>query len=278
MQNNIRCLLAACQQLGIDYTALDTDQHCVRIQLAGQWHYFTANRTPFNPESLANICLDKQHTYDILHPYIQMPLTRHFLDPHTSPQYQCYLKYRSLTAILKAIAETFDYPVVIKPNRGALGINVTLCHDESQVEQALQQIFDHDSRRYDYIAIAQHYIPPHQEYRLVCFRGEPVLLYQRCNTEDSTFNVRYWETGYSLHIEDKTCLTELATFAQPIFDTLAIPYVGLDILRGLDGQLYLLELNSAPRYDHFIEQHGDEAVIAVYRKLLQTFASANMQL
>ncbi len=55
-------------------------------------------------------------------------------------------------------------------------------------------------------------------------------------------------------------------FVRPVYATLPIGFVGFDIVRSTDGQLYLLELNSSPRFDHVIDGNGQACVIEMYKK------------
>ena len=273
MQNHTRCLIQACQRLNIPYQIIGKAQHCIQVNIAGQWRLFSSNRTPFNSEAIADICRDKKHTYDLLCSKIPMPKTESFLDPQVEAQYAKYLYHHDMQAILSEITKHFNYPIVIKPNRGALGCNVNLCHSSSQTESAINAIFSHQSRHYDYLALAQEYIPTAQEYRFVCFKQQPLLLYKRCNHAITNFNVRYWENGYAEHSQDAILIEELREFIAPVFAAIDLVYVGFDIVKTTNGEWMLLELNSAPRYDHFIEQYGDEFVITAYQRMLEITAS-----
>ena len=121
----------------------------------------------------------------------------------------------------------------------------------------LETVFDKHSHLYDYVALAQEFIPTAHEYRLVCYKQTPVLAYARSGGP-STFNARYWEgaSARAVLIEQAALLDELAAFVRPVYGVLDLGFVGFDIVRAVDGRLYLLELNSGPRFDRVIATNG----------------------
>ena len=269
MESYIKCLIKACQDIGLDYQFLDREKNFVCIKLNGETLHFQINRTPFNSAVMAGICKDKEHAYLMFKNSIKMPNTIGFLDYTVEERYQKYLTYKSMQEIIDRIEEAFSYPFVIKKNKGSFGINVFLCHNRGQAITSINTIFNKKSNQYDYIALAQDYIPYDKEYRLICFRGEAVLAYERLS-DNSKFNARYWETGKgrAKHETDQDIIDNLVSFVHPAFGVKGLEYIGFDILKGKDGNYYLLELNSGPKYDHFIKWNGENAVVAMYKKIL----------
>ena len=270
MQHHIRCLTEACKQLNVEFSFLDEEQNLVELLIHRKSFIFQSNRTPFNTEALAGICLDKGHTWQVLHTHLRMPQTLAFMDIEVAPKYRNYLRYHSLDAIIETIESVLTYPLVVKRNRGALGNNVFLCQDRAEAETALRRIYNKTLPGYDYVALAQEFIPSRQEYRLVCFRGEPVLLYERY-AGDKLFKALYWEgaEGRPILVEDEVLIQEQMAFLQPMFERLRPGYVGVDLLRSMSGEWVLLELNSGPRVDHFIERHGPARIVAMYARIVQ---------
>jgi len=218
---------------------------------------------------MAGICKDKEHAYLVFNHSVCMPKTIGFLDYTVEEKYQKYLFYKSSEEIIERIEQEFTYPLVIKKNKGSFGINVFLCHNRKQVIASINTIFNKKSNQYDYVALAQDYVPHEKEFRLICFRGEAVLAYERVS-DNSTFNARYWESGNgrAKHLTDQKIIDDLVSFVSPAFCIKGLEYVGFDILKGKDGNYYLLELNSGPKYNHFIDHNGDEAVVTMYKKIL----------
>lgn len=268
METHIKCLTQACNNQQIKYQYLDAEKNFIRVAL-GDGLLFQQNRTPFNTEVIASICKDKEHTYQLLHKQIAMPKTIGFLDFNTHDQYQQYVNYPSQQAVINKIEQEFNYPLVIKRNNGALGINVFLCHDREMTATALGEIFNRMNYSYDYIALAQEYIQPAQEFRVVFFRGELLLCYQRVS-ENKAFGARYWDTnkGHALPIDNQEELSRLTQFAQPALKLPGLNYVGLDIIKNTEGEYHLLEMNSGPKYNHYVQSCGEKAIIELYEKML----------
>lgn len=270
MQRNINCLIRACENLGIDYKFVDKEKNLVCITSNEHTVYFKISITPFNLQIHAEICEDKMHTYSLLNSLVNMPKTIQFLDYNTDEKYQKYLKYKSEDAIIDKIEETFDYPLIIKQNRGSLGINVYLCPNQKESRNALQNIFNKASKDYDYVAIAQEFISTKEEYRLVCAYGEYGLAYVRGNADG--FNQQYWERGeLATLITKQDLIDELYQFVKPIFPVFDIPWVGFDIIRAQDNSLYLIEMNSKPRFEHIMESNGEALIIKMYEQTLKRF-------
>ena len=269
METYLTCLIKACQKIGLDYQFLDKEHNFIRVYTGSDPLYFQINKTPFNTAVMSGICIDKEHSYLLFRNSINMPKTIGFLDYNVAAQYRKYLSYKSLKEIMDKIEMEFTYPVIIKKNKGGLGINVFLCQDREQVRESLKTIYNKKSSEYDYVALAQEYLPHKREFRLVCFRGEAVLAYERVS-DNSKFNARYWESGKgrAKHVTDQKIIDDLVSFVRPTFGITGLEYVGFDILMRNDGNYYLLELNSGPKYDHFIKCNGDEAVVAMYKKIL----------
>jgi len=271
MEKHIKCLIKACDNLNITFAPIDKESNFLRIDVSGKYEYFQVNRTPFNSEVVYCICKDKMHSYELVYDKINMPKTLSFLDCQVDEKYRKYIKHDSELAVIAAIESELEYPVVIKKNQGALGENVYLCRNRDDATTAIQTIFNKQSNTYDYIALAQQYIPTQEEYRLVCAFGKPVLTYQRGNA--SEFNKEYWLHGEdALLIEDLKLIDELYQFVKPIYSIIDIGFVGFDIIRGKDDKLYLIELNSSPRFDHIIDASGEKCVIEMYEKSLSLFS------
>jgi glutathione synthase/RimK-type ligase-like ATP-grasp enzyme len=266
MENNIKYLVEACEASGFTYEFIDVDQNFVRVKLDSGWQYFELNKTPFNTEVAYCICKDKSHTYQLLKNKIAMPKTLDFLDFKVDPKYLQYKHHNSVASALHHIEENLTYPIVVKCNKGALGVNVFMCEDDLQTEKAFDEIFDHQSRVYDYIALAQQYIVSKAEYRLLCVYGQPAFAYRRGQTSAS-FNAKYWEKGeHAELVTDETLFKRLVEFVAPVHAELPMGLVGYDIILDEHDELYLIELNASPQFNNFIKHNSVDPVIDLYKK------------
>lgn len=269
MHTHIRALSQAAAQLQISHKLLDQAGNLLRLEHGGQRLLFQSNHTPFNDEAQGWICLDKGYTYDILREVVAMPRSLTILDFAVPERYREYLQLQTPEDAVAAIEASFAYPLVVKRNRGALASNVFLCRERVEVFSALTTIFDRRSHRFDFAALAQEFLPAAREYRVVCFRGEVVFAYERV-IDGEDFKAAYWTRpgGEPRLIEDADALASFQRWAAPIFAELPLGFVGLDVLETHDGRWVLLELNSAPRFDHIAEVAGIEPVVAMYRRVL----------
>lgn len=276
MDNNARCIVAACNKLDLKYEILDPEGNLLRVYYSDQWNYFQKNRTPLNVESVYGICKDKGHTYHILKDTVRMPKTLSFLDWNTDKKYKKYVKHNSLEKIVERVEKEFSYPVVAKMNSGALAKNVFYCKDRGSLIQSIETVFSHQSRSYDYIVLVQEYIKRHKEYRLVCFDQKPLLLYERFS-DNTTFNTRYWEkkNGRLINISDSAVLDMLMEFVLPVFKVFPVLFVGFDIMIQPDNNIWLIELNSSPRFDNYINTFGDKKIISLYLHIFSSISGNN---
>lgn len=270
MERHISCLVEACTRLALNYEFIDNEKNFVRVRIQDRWEYFEVNKTPLNTEVEYGICKDKMHSYELLNKYVNMPKTIPFLDFEIEEKYKKYLAYDSIESALSEIEVRLDYPAIIKPNKGALGSNVYFCENHEQVASSFSTIFNKKSKDYDYIALAQQFIYQKFEYRLVCVHGNPFLLYQR-GSGGRRFNAKYWEAGEVANLIDDEPLTqELFDFVKPVFTQIRLGLVGFDIIRDKNDELYLIELNSSPKFDHVIEGGGRDQVVEVYVEVLKS--------
>lgn len=265
----IKCLIKAANSLNLPYECYDKEHNFISTDLGEKKLTFQKNRTPFNSEVEASICLDKEYTYQLLKNYIKMPPTIGYLDPKCFQSFPEYTIFRDISLILSDIENHFNYPFVLKKNRGALSKNVFLCHNSEEAESSLKTIFDQASNHYDYVALAQTFIPTQKEYRVVFFNQKPILAYERFGG-DQLFNASYWEheQGSAILIKDSRLLQKFKEFAEPIFDKLNLGFVGLDIIVDINGDWHLIELNSSPKFTHFIQHNGENQVVEMYRTIL----------
>jgi len=273
MLTNIKMLLAACNKLAIEYQILHPHQNLVKVNIGDRDFFFTNYSTPLTPQSIAEIFKDKQYFYQVFQDVVKMPRTLSFVSPYCDRKYQEYLKFSSIDQIINEIENNFDLPIIIKRNRGSGGNNVFKCDDLLQIRNALEQIFNVNSKNYDYVALAQEPINIVKEYRCVCLNKEQVILYDKDFSQAAfTGNLSplHWEGAIAKQVSDRQIIADIDQFIQPIFQKMpAIAYVGLDIAVDNCGIYWLIEANSHPNFDIFIRDNGEEAIVELFQKILQ---------
>lgn len=269
MEANIKSLVQACQINDIPYQFIDNHQNYMII--AGK-HHFHHNRTPFNNQSMAQVCKDKKHQYELLKNKVNMPKTMDFLDYNVKKKYQTYVTYKCLDDIIEQIENNFSYPLVIKKNKGALGIHVFLCQNQDEARVAINTVFDKSLPEYDYVVLAQEFIKTKKEIRVVFYDGKARLSYERY-FGDVKFGARYWEglNGKTIPLLDQTIINKATEVFRQAVTLPGLSYVGLDIIIDENDNFFLIELNSGPKFNNYIFNHGDNAVVAMYSEILKDY-------
>ncbi|MFN6536697.1 MAG: RimK family alpha-L-glutamate ligase [Nostoc sp. EkiNYC01] len=275
MLDNVSLLLQACENLNISYEIIYPAENLIKVKFNNKHHYFCNYSTPLINQAVAKIVKDKEYTYHILNKKIKLPRTMGFLSPLCDTKYKMYLKFPTIEDIILEIKENFETPVIVKRNSGSSGHNVFLCQNQDEIENALKEIFNLNSK-YDYVAIAQELIPIKSEYRAVFLNKELVLLYEKDITNANfTGNLSplHWDGAKAKYISDSKILSEIDNFARPIFEELDLDYGGLDIVLDKDNQYWLIEINSHPNFTIFTRDNGKEHALKVFEKILISLAS-----
>ena len=270
---NIEILLAACQELNIPYEILHPSQNLIRLKHGGEEYYFSNYRTPFNSESIAQIFKDKEYTYQLLNGKINTPRTLGFVSPQCEEKYKKYLSFPDIESIVLEANKKFAFPVILKKNCGSGGNNVFLCETREQIKEALEIIFNVNSKDYDDVVIAQEYIEIAHEYRAVFCKEKLVLLYDKDKSQAKfagNLSPLHWEGAKAKHIINPTLMSEIEDFVKPVFAEIAINYAGFDIALDKNGAYWLIEINSSPHYDIFVRDNDRQIVVTMFKGVLET--------
>ena len=275
MLTNIKMLLEACKKLSIEYEILHPNQNLVKVNIRDREYYFTNYSTPLTPQSVAEIFKDKQYFYQVFRDVVKMPRTLSFISPYCDQKYKEYLHYSTIEEIITEIENTFELPVIVKRNRGSGGNNVFKCSDLLQIRNALDCIFNVNSKNCDYVALAQEPINIIKEYRSVCLNHEQIVLYDKdISQAEFTGNLSplHWEGAIAKQVRSEETIAAIDEFIKPIFQKMPIPYVGLDIALDDHQNYWLIEANSHPNFDIFIRDNGEDAIIELFEKILKLLA------
>jgi glutathione synthase/RimK-type ligase-like ATP-grasp enzyme len=267
---NTRCLKEAARRLNIPVTTHDDNGNFISLEL-DKPYYFANATTPFNGGVEAKICKDKEFAYKLLKNSVKMPRTIGFVNPDCEEQYKKYLKFFSHDEIVDEILKQFKLPVIVKMNAGSLGANVFKCQSREEILRALEAIFNINSSTFDYVALAQEYIDIKEEFRVVIYNREVVLAYKKDISEAAfTGNLSplHHENAKAIIINDQKLIDRFSKLIQLVFSKLDIMFAGLDIIIDTKGEMYLLELNAQPGFNHLVQDNGDEPLIAMYTKIL----------
>ena len=276
MLTNIKMLLEACKKQSIACEILHPSQNLVKVIIGDRDYYFTNYSTPLTPQSVAEIFKDKQYFYQVFQDVVKMPRTLSFISPYCDEKYKEYLQFSSIDEIIAEIEKDFELPIILKRNRGSGGSNVFRCHDPLQMRKALEHIFNTNSKSYDYIALAQESINIVKEYRCVCLNGEQVILYDKDFSQAEfigNLSPLHWEGAIAKQVNDAQVIQAIDQFIQPIFQKMAIAYVGLDVALDDRENYWLIEANSHPNFDIFIRDNGEEAIINLFQRILEYLKS-----
>ena len=271
MNQNIKALTAACDRLGIPYQSHHKTNNLISVTVGGTCYAFVNWTTPLNPHSIMKLCQDKDYFYSFYHDVILMPQTSSFLNPYSEEKYGQYLDSTTIFGIIEQVEASFSYPLIVKKNRGSWGTNVFKINGRRQLEKGLLDIFNMSSSRFDYIGLAQEFVDIEIEYRAIFLNGEYQFAYEkRVDNAEFSGNLSplHWEGSKASTVRDISAQNALKAFCAPLFTKLMIPFCGLDIALDKQGQLWLIEANSSPGFDHIIKHEGAEEIIALYEKIL----------
>ena len=276
MNQHIVCLQQACDELAIPYSQIGKSPFFINVKLAGKNNYFIGNEVPFNSAMVARICEDKAYTSELLDGLVTFPKHISFLDPDCDERYRPLVRFKNSSEISGAILSQFELPVVLKPNRGLQGVNIFKCENDRDIQQAIAAIFNKQSPTYDYLLLAQTYIPIEHEYRVTVFNQKIVLVYEK-DFSQATFvgnlSPFHWEGTIARVTTDPNLRHRLAAFIQPIYQRLDLMYGGLDIAVDKTGQLWLFEINTKPAYTYLVRDNGPRILVDLYKEILQTTAA-----
>jgi glutathione synthase/RimK-type ligase-like ATP-grasp enzyme len=273
MNVNISSLIKACNDLRLEYSQIDNHGDFFQVKIKNKLFFFHDVVTPLNSEIVSKIALDKEFTYQLLNQSINMPKTMGYLDPEVKREKLNYVKFKNIHEIVSDINKYFEFPVIIKRNSGRAGNNVFLVNNDSEIEESLNIIFSKNTKKYDYIALAQEKINIQKEYRVIVLDGNIQLIYLKDNSNGKfagNISPLHYENANAVLILDDGIKTKLQKFIEPIFDRLDFKYGGLDIAVDESGKLWLIEINTKPGFEYFAKDNGAEAIVDLYKNILRS--------
>lgn len=278
MNTNLKVLIKACQRMGVDYKIYHDYQNMVEVLGKHNSSLFINFTTPLNSHAVAQLCKDKDYFYTFFKDVINMPRGKSFVNPHSNPKFFQDQNPKNLEEIVEIINNNWQYPLIVKKNSGATGNNVFKVNSKSELHEAIETIFNVNSKDCDDVAIAQEYLHIKTEYRAVFVNGELSLAYEksiRGGNFQGNLSPLHWEGAQAILIEDERLLANIKQFCAPIFAKKMIPFCGLDIAIDENNQWWLIEANSSPTFAHIIADGGEDKVIEMYERILDLLQCLN---
>lgn len=274
MKRITQILIKSCEKLNLKYRSLHKTNNLFLVHTKSQDLIFGHTITPFNSESEGLICRDKDFTYSLFAEYLKFPKTISFCNPDIDDQYQEYVEYKDTKEITKKILEEFSLPVIIKKNSGSQGMNVFKCNTKKEILTALKTIYNQKSKDYDYISLAQEYIEIQKEFRVIWFKGDILLIYEKDNSKGEfvgNLSPFHWNNSKAVIIDDKILKKRVKEFLSPINNIRGFNYLGVDICLDKEDNMFLLELNSHPGFSKFLLDNDESYLVDMFVKILSNY-------
>ncbi|MBD3250764.1 MAG: hypothetical protein GF381_04335 [Candidatus Pacebacteria bacterium] len=261
-------LTQVADELAIPYSLVGNNCSFVRLELPLHDHYLINTHLGLVSDADQRIARDKAYHYQLLKDVVAMPVTRSYLDPAT--RYQQDLKFDSVDKIVADIQSNLTLPLIIKKNRGQEGVYVFKVDRPEEIEDRVRLIFNQQKKDYDYLLLAQEYIKPKHEYRVIAYQQRVYIAYLKDISQakfQGNLSPTHWqgvkirEAGF-----DKT--KQLEKFVSQVFSAWPVSYLGFDIVEDKEGKLWLIEVNSAPGVAKFIKAVGPGPILKMYRDIL----------
>ena len=271
MNRNISALVKACSNLNLPYDTHHSTENLVSVTIANKKYLFLNWTTPLNPQSVMQLCQDKDYFFSFYRNVVKMPKTTAFLNPYSDEKYEKYLNQKTVFEIINQVESVHEYPIIVKKNRGSWGTNVFKVENRRKLEKGFLDIFNLNSASFDYVGLSQDYIEIETEFRVIFLNGEYQFAYKKV-TDNAVFKDNlsplHWEGAKAKIVTSHDEIEKLKSFCAPIFDKLMIPFCGLDVVKDKAGEYWLIEANSSPGFDYIIEHEGPGIVISLYENIL----------
>lgn len=267
---NMHALVKACDNLGITYKKVDKAGNFLSLDFGDQQLYFTYTRVPLNSESVAGVCSSKIYSYWALSDELPMSTTKSYLDPEAVEEYgEERLIFKSQTAIVEDILESFKFPFIVKMNSGLQGRHVYKCSSKASVAKCVKAIYKKKQENYDSCIIVQDFIDIKNEYRAILVEGEVVLLYEKVSEMKTTnLSPLHNDDGRAVIIKDEDIKNDIQRIVDGSPKLKSFGWIGLDIARDYDGKWWVLELNVRPGFSYFLRDNDASYLVSMYEKLL----------
>ena len=288
-----------CSELNIKYTILSKDW-IIRLEKDSKVKYLTGNKFDLNGHALGNIMDDKYAFYEILN-NLNIPVCEHNIF-YAEDNHQYYSKGCNTKEAILNCFNKYNGDVVIKPNKGAMGINVFHIQDKDELIKVTNKLFINNYS----ISICPFYHIKN-EYRVIVLDNEIKLIYKKINpivigdgkstlkellvkfnnnyfidkdipniilkkdeiyTYDFHFNLSKGSIA-SLDIDNKL-KERISDLALSVSKKVGIAFASIDIIETDDNQLLVLETNSGVTINKAIDfiPNGYKIAKSIYKEAI----------
>ncbi len=263
-------LSVTAKKLGISYSFIDEHESVLVLHFPHKEHFVINTKLGLISNAEETLGLDKAYQYALLAGKIAMPKTKSYVDP-ASKKYQPFAEFSTQADIQTDIEKSFSFPVIVKMNRGSEGDHVFLVQSSAELTEKIAAIFNQQDQFYDYVLLAQEYVPPVKEYRVLIYHNQMKFAYLKDNSEahfSGNLSPLHWQAAKAVDETDSQKLLQLAEVCKQFFTAWNLPFAGLDIIEDRQGKFWLIEVNTAPSLAMYIKDCGPEKVIRLYEEIL----------
>jgi len=262
-------IIKACKNIGAKYNVIDEKGNLVEVLAGDKRHLFIQASPPLNSTSAVTLSVDKDFTYKIFKDSLSIPRSKGYLDPFCNEDFRYQAEFDSHQEIIDDIEKEFNYPVIVKMNRGRQGNNVFLCKNKEDVTNAVGNIFNRSSSNYDYVLLGQEYVDIKHEYRVVWFKGDILFLYEKiASIKNESLSPFHNENSKAVNIEDAVLKNRIADCLNKANLESIFEFLGIDVVIDQNDNMFILELNTRPGFYYFIRDNGDKKVVEMYEKII----------
>jgi len=268
---SLRCLEAACETLGLDYTPVSEDGNVVRLSGGGKSIYFLRNRHPFNDYVGARLAEDKAYQYELFtQGGLRMPHTMKVFNPLADARFDRYKTHRSIAALMEEIDRQFVYPVVVKRNQGSMAQGIYLEESREALAERLQNLCENSGYLNNVILVQTFVDGP--EYRIVATHGELLLAYEKRNDlppgQTGDLNPLHQPGGTAVPVTDADLIRPMQALTRDLCRVIDLGFYAIDLILS-GGEFYILEINPNPICHFYNAHNGRTDFIRIYERLLR---------
>lgn len=242
---------------GIELLPVETDM-IYRLQYAGRSWLMAGVDPGLNDSSAFQLAKQKSLSYAALTSVGVPAVPHHYM---VNPQSQ--RGHEQVFEAAEAWMRHYGAPLVVKPDDGAQGRQVTLAHDPSELRTQLNELFAKVQH-----AVVSPYRAADKEYRVVILDGQAHILFSKSKPSGE------WRHNLALGAQvgdvEPSLSPLLIHLALRAANTLGTVFCSVDILKLQTGELQVLEVNGTVYLSEYMKS-SPQARDAVYALFIEVF-------